>query len=178
MNFSPAVSFFIHFYSLSKSQIALIPRSGPKGNLLKGDIIDFVGPFQPIPHLYYSKNRVKLENLENFKIKSISLLSKSFPNLSHINVEKNNSHSRIKLKDTPGKYFTIKIGQDNLEYFYLKPNEVGVLSARVGTVNFNKNGGDLIDELSWLKVETAELDLIVNSNLIPRNQAQELFSRL
>jgi hypothetical protein len=78
--FSPAVDFLIHQHHLSSEQISMIPRSGkifffikkasnlekktgPKGRLLKGDVLDFMKnpqemnqEFFSIPHAYYTTN--------------------------------------------------------------------------------------------------------------------------
>lgn len=163
MQQSPAVSFLINLYSLSASQVSLIPRSGPKNRLLKGDILNYLKPFSPTKHFYYSQTLQSIP-LELYSSLALKLDKK----VDYINFQ-----NRKEIFRNGSKYFTVTTSPLEQD-LYLKPNQLGILNISVESQKVKKVG-DIIDELSWKKITTGyRLDLTVNSSLISKSEAMNL----
>ena len=135
-------------------------------------------------HSFYSKT---LDNVSPDFLKTLVQKLSKF-NLEYIEIDAKSAFGDLKLESaTLGSgqnsrilgrglgYFTISSNL-NLEFFYLKPNQVGILNAKIQNLK-SKKSGDIIDELSWEnKTLGLELDLIINSQFISKQQAQNLLS--
>jgi hypothetical protein len=95
---------------------------------LKGDILSWLGPFTPIKHFYYFKY------LPDFSREQL------------LEIEKKLLQKNI---DRSGQYFTITHSELDPDY-YLKKNQVGILSIVKEFSTFRKQG-DIIDQLSDTK---------------------------